>query len=261
MIPKVIHYCWFGRNPLPEDAKKCIKSWERCCPDYKIIQWNEDNFDLSVCPAYVRQAYEAKKWAFVSDYVRLKLVFEHGGIYMDTDVELLKTPDSLLSHKAYFGFEDDGKQINTGLGFGAEKGTPVLARMLADYEGISFIQPDGSFDQTACPQRNTAALVELGLRQDDTMQVLPGDILILPREYLCPVGYWHHTDCITENSISVHWYTASWLPESYRQERAEKLKKLKRQRKLDKLKLLPKRIVYKLLGSENVEKLKKKMRK
>ena len=127
MIPKLIHYCWFGHNPLPKDAKRCIRSWKKYCPDYVIKEWNEDNFDISQCPQYVRQAYEAKKWAFVSDYVRLKLVHDHGGVYMDTDVELLKPLDRLLSHKAYFGFEDDGLQINTGLGFGAERGESVFA--------------------------------------------------------------------------------------------------------------------------------------
>lgn len=105
-IPKVIHYCWFGHDPKPKLAEKCIKSWKKKCPDYKIIEWNEENFDISACPLYVRQAYEAKKWAFVTDYVRLKVVYEHGGIYLDTDVELKKNLDFLLNHKAYFGFEE-----------------------------------------------------------------------------------------------------------------------------------------------------------
>ena len=257
MIPKIIHYCWFGGTPLPKDAKKCIKSWKKHCPDYQIIRWDESNFDISACPLYVRQAYEAKKWAFVSDYVRLKLVHDHGGIYVDTDVEFLKSPDALLSHNAYFGFEDNGIHIATGLGFGAEKGAPILARMMADYCDVSFINADGTYDQTTCPQRNTTAFLELGLAQDDTLQTLSGDILILPREYLCPVGFWHHTDCITENSISVHWYTATWLPEEYRRQRAEKLKKLKRQRQKERLRLLPKRLIYQLLGEGRIRKLKK----
>ena len=257
MIPKVIHYCWFGRNPLPKEALRCIRSWKICCPDYEIIQWNEDNFDLSKCPVYVQQAYEAKKWAFVSDYARLKIIYENGGIYVDTDVEFLKAPDSLLSHKAYFGFEDAGIHINTGLGFGAEKGTAVLKRMMADYADIPFINPDGTPDETTCPQRNTAALLELGMKREDMIQVLPGDILILPREYLCPVGYWHHTDCITENSISVHWYTATWLPDEYRRQRADKLKKLKRQRQQERLRLLPKQLAYKLIGEKNLRTWKK----
>ena len=131
MIPKIIHYCWFGRNPKPELAVKCIKSWKKRCPDYEIIEWNEDNFDISSCPLYVRQAYEAKKWAFVSDYVRLKVVYDEGGVYLDTDVELKKGLDALLAYDAYFGFED-GTHVNTGLGFGAVKGAPILKEMMQD---------------------------------------------------------------------------------------------------------------------------------
>ena len=256
MIPKIIHYCWFGGNPLPKLAKKCIRSWRKFCSGYEIKEWNESNFDISQCPLYVRQAYEAKRWAFVSDYVRLKLVYEYGGIYMDTDVELLKPLDSLLSHKAYFGFEDNGTHINTGLGFGAEKETPVLARMMADYDTIAFYKDDGGIDETCCPQRNTVALLELGLQADDTRQVLQGDILILPREILCPVGYWHRKDCITEQSISVHWYSASWLPQNYLEERDKKLRQLNRKHKVEKLKKLPNRAFLRLLGAENYEKLK-----
>lgn len=256
MIPKIIHYCWFGGNPLPKLAKKCIRSWRKFCSGYEIKEWNESNFDISQCPLYVRQAYEAKRWAFVSDYVRLKLVYEYGGIYMDTDVELLKPLDSLLSHKAYFGFEDNGTHINTGLGFGAEKETPVLARMMADYDTIAFYKDYGGIDETCCPQRNTAALIERGLEPNDEIQVLAGDILVLPREYLCPVGYWRRTDCITGNSISVHWYTASWLPQDYLKERDRKLKQLRWHHRFEKIKQLPNRVLLGMLGAQRYEKLK-----
>ena len=107
MIPKTIHYCWFGGNPLPPLAVKCIKSWKKYCPDYEIIEWSEKNFDVSSAPLYVRQAYEAKKWAFVTDYVRLYAMTTCGGVYMDTDVELVKPIDTYLSHEAFSGFEDD----------------------------------------------------------------------------------------------------------------------------------------------------------
>ena len=120
-IPKVIHYCWFGHNPKPEQALSCIASWKEKCPDYQIIEWNEDNYDISSAPLYVRQAYQEKKWAFVTDYVRLQVVFENGGIYLDTDVELKKSLNALLGYRAYFGFED-ATYINTGLGFGAKQG-------------------------------------------------------------------------------------------------------------------------------------------
>lgn len=104
MIPKIIHYIWFGGNPLPELAVKCIESWKKYCPDYEIMIWDERNFDVSVC-AYTKEAYDAKKWAFVSDYVRLKALYEYGGIYMDTDVELVKSLDGFLHEKAFSGFE------------------------------------------------------------------------------------------------------------------------------------------------------------
>ena len=119
MIPKKIHYCWFGGNPLPELAIKCLESWKKYCPDYEIIEWNETNFNLDSCE-YVREAYQAKKWAFVSDYARLKVVYDNGGIYLDTDVELIKSLDRLLKNKSFFGTETTGV-VATGLGFGAEK--------------------------------------------------------------------------------------------------------------------------------------------
>ena len=114
MIPKTIHYCWFGGNPLPKLAKKCIKSWKKYCPDFEIIEWNEANFDISSAPLYVRQAYEAKKWAFVTDYVRLYALTSYGGIYMDTDVEVIKPLDFFLNHDAFSGFESE-KSIPTGI--------------------------------------------------------------------------------------------------------------------------------------------------
>lgn len=141
-IPKKIHYCWFGRNPLPESAKKCIESWKKYCPAYEIIEWNEDNFDLTE-NRYAREAYEQKKWAFVSDYARLKIVYEQGGIYMDVDVELIKPLDELTELDGYMGFEKeiDGQMwIATGLGFGARAGHPIVGALLKDYEDIPFIK-------------------------------------------------------------------------------------------------------------------------
>lgn len=216
MIPKIIHYCWFGRNPKPPMAEKCIASWKKYCPDYEIIEWNEDNYDLSKAPLYVRQAYEAKKWAFITDYVRLQVVYENGGIYMDTDVELIKSPDPLLSHSAYFGFED-GKCIATGLGFGAVKGYDVLKEMMDDYQHIPFIREDGSYDNLPCPTRNTHVFLNHGLQQDNSKQVLEGNVLILPKEVLCPIDYVTNRRNITENTVSIHWYAASWYSEFDRQ--------------------------------------------
>ena len=165
-IPKKIHYCWFGRNPLPESAKKCIESWKKYCPAYEIIEWNENNFDLTE-NRYAREAYEQKKWAFVSDYARLKIVYEQGGIYMDVDVELIKPLDELTELDGYMGFEKeiDGQMwIATGLGFGARAGHPIVGALLKDYEDIPFIKEDGRLDTESCPGRNTRTLRTFGLR-------------------------------------------------------------------------------------------------
>ena len=130
MIPKIIHYCWFGHNHKTKLVRKCIRSWRKYCPDYQIIEWNEDNYDISSSPLFVQQAIQEGKWAFASDYVRLRVVYEHGGFYLDTDVELVKSLDELVYNKIYFGLQDKANncsiKIATGLGFGAEKRAPLL---------------------------------------------------------------------------------------------------------------------------------------
>ena len=123
-IPKILHYCWFGGAPKPKNIQNCIRSWKKYCPDYEIIEWNEQNFDVSQS-LYPRQAYDARRWAFVADYARLKILYEQGGIYMDTDVELLRPLDDLLAYPAFFGFQHNN-EVATGLGFGAEARSPVV---------------------------------------------------------------------------------------------------------------------------------------
>ena len=213
-IPKKIHYCWFGRNPLPESAKKCIESWKKYCPEYEIIEWNEDNFDLTE-NRYAREAYEQKKWAFVSDYARLKIVYEQGGIYMDVDVELIKPLDGLTELDGYMGFEKeiDGQMwIATGLGFGARAGHPIVGALLKDYEDIPFIKEDGRLDTESCPGRNTRTLRTFVLSLDNTKQEIDG-IVFLPTQYLAPVSYFHRKKEITEHTVSIHHYDGSWLNE------------------------------------------------
>lgn len=262
-IPKVIHYCWFGHNPKPKLAEKCIKSWKRYCPDYEIFEWNEDNFDISACPLYVRQAYEAKKWAFVTDYVRLQVVYEHGGIYMDTDVELKKSLDPLLEYNAYFGFEDE-THIATGLGFGAVKGTPILMEMMEDYQDIPFILPDGSFDTIPCPKRNTKILLRHGLMQNNTKQVLDDGILILPSIYLCPILLNTGEMKRSRKTVSIHWFSASWKSESQRNEMINffrNVKKLKRREHYYNLSILPNRILLNVLGEQRYNNLKSRIKR
>ena len=186
-IPKVIHYCWFGKGKMPKLAKKCIKSWKKYCPDYEIMCHNEDNFDLSQ-NRYLNEAYKAGKWAFVSDYARLKIIYDNGGIYLDTDVELIKPIDDLLLTKGFMGFDEKGI-VATGLGFGAEKGNEIVSEFLKDYDNIPFVLPDGSYDLTPCPDRNTEALKRLGMDIKNTSQTFM-DITFLPDEYLCPMNYY-----------------------------------------------------------------------
>lgn len=132
MIPKKIHYCWFGKNPLPNEVKKCIESWKLFCPDYEIIEWNEENYDVFKID-YMAEAYKAEKYAFVSDYARLDIIYNNGGIYLDTDVELIRPLDDLLHHSCYLGMELPGR-VATGLGFGAVKGNNFLYENMKYYE-------------------------------------------------------------------------------------------------------------------------------
>jgi len=236
MIPKRIHYCWFGGKKKPLKVRRCIRSWHRHCPNYEIIEWNEHNCPLSHCPPYVQQAHAAGMWAFVADYVRLKVVYDHGGIYLDTDVELLKSLDPLLDNHAYFGMEDK-LYVNTGLGFGAEKGATIVGELLKDYESIPFIRPDGSYDKTACPVRNTPVFVRYGLESGDRQQYLRDDTLILPTEFFCPYSDHSREMHITTNTISIHWYAASWLNPTERRQQAinrkETQKRLRFSRKVE----------------------------
>lgn len=226
MIPKIIHYCWFGGNAKPQLAKKCIASWKKYCSDYELREWNEDSYDLSKAPLYVRQAYDAKKWAFVTDYVRLQVVYEHGGIYLDTDVEVIRNPDELLSNTAFFGFEGT-ENINTGLGFGAEAKHTLLKALMLDYQDASFISESGEMDLTPCPVRNTRVFSRYGLKSDGTMQRLVDGTLILPPEYLCPIDI--HTMKLeqTENTYTIHHFAGAWLPEEAAKRQKYKLRKLR----------------------------------
>lgn len=204
MIPKIIHYCWFGGNPKPKLADKCIASWKKYCPGWEIIEWNESNFDVDQ-NGYTKMCIEQKKYAFLSDYVRLKVVAEHGGVYFDTDVELLKPIDALLEMEGFFGFETP-EYVASGLGFGSVAHGRVIDAMLREYDELL----DGTQGVRMCPALNTAALEKLGLVRDGSKQTVAG-ALILPVEYLNP--YESSTGRLrkTKNTLSVHWYSASWM--------------------------------------------------
>ncbi len=207
-IPKVIHYCWFGKGKLPKLAEKCIKSWKKYCPDYKIVCINEDNFDINQ-NKYAREAYDAGKWAFASDYARLKVLYDEGGIYLDTDVELIKPLDALIEERGYMGFDDNGV-ISTGLGFACEKGNELIAALLKDYDDIPFILPDGTCDLTPCPDRNTKTMISLGLDISNQRQIFM-NLQMLPEDYLCPMKYYTGKKKITKNTYSIHHFCASWI--------------------------------------------------
>lgn len=215
MIPKKIHYCWFGGQSLPELAVKCIESWKRHCPDYEIIQWNETNYHLDDC-VYVREAYEAGKWAFVSDYVRLDVIFREGGIYLDTDVEVIRSLDSLLNQKCFFA-EETTSTVGTGLGFGSEKGNKVIEEMLFEYKGKHFKLAEGIYDTTPCPRRNTEVLLRYGY-QYSALNIWSNDnITVYPPEFFCPMDSVTGELTITPNTYSIHHYSALWISDGEKQ--------------------------------------------
>lgn len=225
MIPKIIHYCWFGRNPLSELAEKCIASWKKYCPDYQIIQWNEDNYDLNHCCGFVRQAYEEKKWAFVSDYVRLDVVNQYGGIYLDTDVELLTSLDDMMKDcKGWFAFEKEDI-INSGLGFASEADSEILRDMINCYHQMVF--DSNRMSAFSCPVINTRVLVQHGAKANNQFQMLEG-YKLLPTDYMCPKSFFTGKNEYTKNTISIHHYNNSWMDEKERKrtERIIRMKKL-----------------------------------
>ncbi|AYV37964.1 TPA: glycosyltransferase family 32 protein [Aeromonas veronii] len=207
-IPKKIHYCWFGGAELPELAVRCMASWVKHCPDYEIIRWDESNSDLESCQ-FVREAYAAKKWAFVSDYMRLKVVEEHGGIYLDIDVELLKPLDPFLEYQGFMGFEQAKPYcVNTGLGFGAVAHHPVIRKLMVNYENTPFIKADGSFDMMPCPKRDTKVLSILGLSAINKRQTIEG-VEIFTFDFFSPISFLNEK-CFTNNTISIHHFNSSW---------------------------------------------------
>lgn len=207
MIPKKIHYCWFGRSEKSKLTKKCISSWKQYCPDYEIIEWNEDNFNIDQHP-YLRWCYENQKWAFLSDFARLLIIKENGGIYFDTDVELIQKPDILLQYSAFFGFENN-ENIATGLGFGAEANHITVVAMIDLYMNIQK-NADGSFPLIVCPALNTQALIPLGLCLNGERQSVKG-AEILPVDFLNPYNDQTGVMTKTGNTISIHWYSKAWL--------------------------------------------------
>ena len=200
----MIHYCWFGRGEKSKLARKCISSWKKYCPEYAIIEWNEDNFDVCM-NGYTKYCYDNQKWAFLSDYARLVVIYEHGGIYFDTDVEVIRSLDDLRKHKAFAGFEND-EYVASGLGFGAEPHNSAIRFMMDDYNPYL----DGMHGTEGCPILNTRALEKIGLVKNGSFQELM-DITMYPKEYFNPYNDPTGELNMTDNTYSIHWYAKSWM--------------------------------------------------
>lgn len=209
MIPKIIHYCWFGRGPKPQLALDCIESWKRVLPEYEIKEWNEDNFDLDMY-SYAREAYDNRKFAFVTDIVRMYALYYEGGVYMDTDVEMLKPLDPFLHHAAFSGFESEIK-FPTGL-MAAEKGSKWAKDNLDWYEGKHMVKEDGTLDLTTNVTIIMGVMRELGVRLNNTYQDFPGYFTLYPRDYFCPYERKSKKLLTTENSVCIHHFAGSWVP-------------------------------------------------
>ena len=224
-IPKIIHYCWVGGNPKPQSVLYCVESWKRCCPDYEIREWNETNYDFTK-NEYMRQAYEARKWGFVPDYARLDIVYEHGGIYLDTDVEMVRSFDHLLENACFFGFEDTGDGeyfVNCGHGFGAVAHHEAIRNARDLYEHLSFTNADGSLNLLASPYYTTQSLRQLGLVQENRDQELPG-IQVYASDVFCPKNFRTGKLRQTARTVSIHHFTASWVDEKIKAEMAHQQK-------------------------------------
>lgn len=215
MIPKVIHYCWFGGNPLPRKYKKNIESWKKYLPEYEIVEWNENNFDINSCD-YVKEAYQVSKWAFVSDYARFKILYENGGIYFDTDVELIKDMRPLLEWGPFMGCEYNDNNllgmdciVAPGLGLAAEPNNSLFERILNGYNNRHFIKEHEEYDLMTICEYTTSFLIEDGFKGNKDIEKV-GEFTILPPEYLCPIDNRVGKMFITDNTFSIHHYDASW---------------------------------------------------
>jgi mannosyltransferase OCH1-like enzyme len=207
VIPKKIHYIWFGGKPLPEDAERCIASWKRFCPDYEIVRWDESNFDLD-SNAYVNEAYKAKKWAFVSDYVRLWVLVNFGGVYMDTDVEIRDSLDPFMKHRAFSGFESPDA-VPTGI-MACETGFPLFQELLDDYSSRHFIKEDGTYDLCTNVMAITHHCLAKGLVLNNTYQEIDG-FALYPNDWFCPKSHETGVINLTENSVAIHHFSGSWV--------------------------------------------------
>ena len=208
IIPKVLHYCWFGDRPIPLQHKKYMESWRKFCPDYEIIEWNEKTYDVTK-NRYMREAYQSKKWGFVPDYARLDIIYRYGGVYLDTDVELTKPIDRFLCEPGFCGMHNAG-MVQPGSAFGAVQGHEMIQIMRNIYELSSFINEDGTLNLTTSTKYQTDALIKHGLKSSNTIQKIH-DMVIYPSDVFNPINAEYLFEHITENTHGIHYFASSWL--------------------------------------------------
>lgn len=217
MEPKIIHYCWFGRNPLPSTARRCIESWKKYFPDYDIKEWNEDNFDVNIIP-YTKEAYSVKKYAFVSDYARFWILYNYGGLYFDTDVEVIRKMDHIIAKGPFMGFEQPseelkkenmGYKVAPGLGLGVNPGLGLYKELLDYYKTLHFLNIDGTPNPVTIVKHTTDILMKKGLKPNNELQFVDG-VWIYPWDVFCPQSYYTKKTYISKNTVSIHLYCDSW---------------------------------------------------
>lgn len=213
MIPKIIHYCWFGKKEKPNIVRKCIKSWNDFLPEYEIIEWNEDNFDIQDYP-FTKEAYDIGNYAFVSDYVRVYALYNYGGIYLDTDTEILGSLDAFLSQSSFWGFEEKN-YVATSI-IGAERHNELIKDFLNYYDHLSLYDEYGNVKKFTNVLVVTELLKNRGIVLDGTLQTVEGIATIYPQEYFSPYDYINCYMKKTANSVAVHHFHKSWLPLSAR---------------------------------------------
>ena len=233
-IPRIIHYCWFGRSEKPEIVKKCIQSWKNILTDYEIIEWNEDNFDIN-SNKYVKEAYENKKYAFVSDYVRVKVLYDMGGIYLDTDVEVYKSLDKFLEEESFWGFEEKNYIATSTIG--ARSGNRLIKQFLDFYEGKSYTEMAKDIETSTNVQIVTKIFKEIGFKMNGEKQIINGIGTIYPQEYFSPYDYINYYDKKTDKTYTMHHFYKSWVSPK------------------DKMKSSIKKVLSKVIGGKNIARI------
>ena len=233
-IPRIIHYCWFGSSEKPEIVKKCIQSWKNILTDYEIIEWNEDNFDIN-SNKYVKEAYENKKYAFVSDYVRVKALYNMGGIYLDTDVEVYKSLDEFLEEESFWGFEEKNYIATSTIG--ARSGNRLIKQFLDFYEGKSYTEMAKDIETSTNVQIVTKIFKEIGFKMNGEKQTIDNIGTIYPQEYFSPYDYINYYNKKTDKTYTIHHFYKSWVSPKY------------------KMKSNIKKVLSKIIGGKNIAKI------